>query len=329
VESPQRPATPPGKEFSSRTRLYRVAIVGAGRVGSALARTMTVSGWDIDFVMGSSPDSSAARSLAAEIGCAVARSSHEIVSGSDLVLLCVPDAALESVVADLAYAYSQLPPVPQANPRFVGHTAGSLGTSVLDSLASAGWATFALHPVVSIADRMSGPQILKDRYAGITASPKAREMALEIARSLDMHPFEIAEEIRPAYHLSCVIASNFMVTLAAMAARVARGAGLEDPTRFLVPLMRSTLDNLESRSPDEALTGPVARGDTPTVEAHLQVLESVDPQLSKTYATLAEATLKLADLDDHRREEMESLLSKWCERSGISGSVAESISGAI
>lgn len=313
MERPSHLADLGGQESSPKSRSTRVAVVGTGRIGSTFARSLVAGGWDVRLVMGSSPLSSSAQGLASEIGCAVARSAGEVIYGSDLVLLCVPDTALRGVVGELSAAAGAVPG-PDGRGKLVGHTTGSVGISVLEPLASSSWGTFALHPVVSIVDRGSGPEALRDRYAAITASVGASEAVFEMARALSMRPFAVAEEDRAAYHLACVVASNFLVTLAAAADRIASAAGVREAPRVLLSLMQSTLDNLEGRSPEEALTGPIARGDTSTVEAHLEVLESRDPRVFGPYIGLSEATLEIARLPEVRRAELEALLSRWKRR---------------
>lgn len=330
-ESVDRLSTPAdlgGNESVTREHAARVAIVGPGRVGSTLARSLAASGWSIRLVMGSSACSASAEALAEEIGCDVARSAQDVVDASDLVLVCVPDGALAGVVDSLADAISARPH-DTGEPRLVGHTAGSVGISILSPLASAGWGVFALHPVVSIADPQSGPEVLRDRYAAVTASEGASRVAFEIATSLSMRPFEVAEEARSTYHLACVVASNFLVTLAAAAERIASGADVRQALRVLLPLMQSTIDNLEKRRPREALTGPIARGDVSTVAAHLRALDFLEPALLSPYIGLAEATLEIAELPGELLAEMESLLSEWKDRSVKSGSVIGSATGAV
>ena len=100
------------------------------------------------------------------------------------------------------------------------------------------------------------------------------------------------------YHAAAVIASNYSVTLAATAARLLRriGASEDDSLRVLLPLMRSTLDNLERQGLPEALTGPIVRGDTGTVRRHLLELDAADGEAGMLYRCLALGTLPLAAL---------------------------------
>ncbi len=291
-------------------RRLPLAVIGPGRVGSVLSRSLLAAGWRVELVMGSSPRSLSADSLARELGCRAAGSVQQVNKESDVVLLCVPDAALESVVYALAEA-SKGRPGKSSGQRYVGHTAGSCGVGVLAPLSNLGWEAFALHPAVSIADRRAGPEVLEGRHAAVTASGAARQLALTLARSLGMRPFEVSEEERPAYHLACATASNYMVTLAAAAERVLQAAGVDVASDVLVSLMQSVLDNLRSSSPVYALTGPIARGDVPTVARHLQTLADRHPEFLELYSALARATVEIAGLPQSRRMEMYYLLDSY------------------
>jgi predicted short-subunit dehydrogenase-like oxidoreductase (DUF2520 family) len=116
-------------------------------------------------------------------------------------------------------------------------------------------------------------------------SGRARETGFELARLLGLTPFALAEEQRDAYHAGAAIASNYLVTLRRAAGSLLEAAGA--PPEALDPLMRRTIEN------DFELTGPIARGDWLTVEAHLAAIRRERPQLEPMYAALAEATKEL------------------------------------
>jgi predicted short-subunit dehydrogenase-like oxidoreductase (DUF2520 family) len=124
------------------------------------------------------------------------------------------------------------------------------------------------------------------------STPRALELAAELAGALGMHPVEISERDRAAYHAAASIASNFLVTLEAAAERLARTAGVERD--LLVPLVKATVENWASLGPLGALTGPVARGDDATVALQREALSERAPDLVPLFDALAEATRALA-----------------------------------
>ena len=185
-----------------------------------------------------------------------------------LVLICVPDDAIGEVAAGL-------PPGP-----WVGHVSGATPLAALAPHRR----RFSLHPLQTFT-HTRGPEQLDGAWAAVTAeSDEARSVALWLAETLGLHPFELDDEARPLYHAGAAIASNYLVTLHAVAADLFRAAGA--PPEALAPLMRRTIDN------DFELTGPIERGDGDTVEAHRRAIRAARPELEPLYDVLAEATAK-------------------------------------
>jgi predicted short-subunit dehydrogenase-like oxidoreductase (DUF2520 family) len=110
-----------------------------------------------------------------------------------------------------------------------------------------------------------------------------------------MRPFTLADEDRAAYHAAASIASNFLVTLEAAAERLAATAGVD--RELLVPLIRATVENWATLGAERALTGPVARGDTRTVERQRTAVAQRTPELLPLFDALVDATQALATPD--------------------------------
>jgi predicted short-subunit dehydrogenase-like oxidoreductase (DUF2520 family) len=143
---------------------------------------------------------------------------------------------------------------------------------------------FALHPLQTFVPAGGSGQ-LDGAYAAVTAdTDEARAVACELAETLGLHPFPLADEARPLYHAGAAIASNYLVTLHAVAAELFDAAGA--PPEALVPLMRRTIDN------GFELTGPISRGDWETVDAHRRAIRSARPELESVYDVLAEVTAR-------------------------------------
>jgi predicted short-subunit dehydrogenase-like oxidoreductase (DUF2520 family) len=216
-----------------------VHVVGAGRVGSALAARL------------------------AERGVRLLEESAE------LVLLCVPDRAIAEVAAGIA-------PGP-----WVAHVSGATPLAALAPHTR----RFGLHPLQTFT-RARGAEQLDGAYAAVTSeSEDARETGFELARLLGLTPFGLAEERRDAYHAGAAIASNYLVTLRRAAGTLLEAAGA--PSEALDPLMRRTIEN------GFELTGPIARGDWATVDAHLAAIRRERPELEPMYAALARVTEQL------------------------------------
>jgi predicted short-subunit dehydrogenase-like oxidoreductase (DUF2520 family) len=195
--------------------------------------------------------------------------------GYDAVLLCVPD----SEIAGAAARVSSGP--------LVGHCSGASGLELL-----APHEAFSLHPLMTIADDDGAARFAGAGAAIAGSTPRALELARGLALALRMRPFELAERDRAAYHAAASIASNFLVTLEAAAERLAVEAGAD--REVLVALVRATVDNWARLGPRQALTGPVARGDEPTVAAQRAAVAERAPDLLPMFDALVDATRVLA-----------------------------------
>jgi predicted short-subunit dehydrogenase-like oxidoreductase (DUF2520 family) len=205
------------------------------------------------------------------VGSAVAARLEErgipLREDAELTLLCVPDTAIRDVAQGLSLGHG-----------WIGHVSGATPLSALDPHHR----RFSLHPLQTFT-RSRGPEQLDGAWAAVTATTnEARELGFELARTLGLQPFELADQARPLYHAGAAIASNYLVTLHRAASELLVAAGA--PPEALEPLMRRTIEN------GFELTGPIERGDWATVEAHREAIRSVRPDLEPLYDVLAEAT---------------------------------------
>jgi predicted short-subunit dehydrogenase-like oxidoreductase (DUF2520 family) len=218
------------------------AVVGRGRLGAALA---------------------AALGTAPPLG-----RGEPVPPAAQVVLLCVPDAAIAAAAAA----------VPVHAGRLVGHCSGATTLAPL-----APHEAFGLHPLMTVTERGA-------RFAGATAAvagstSRALRTARALAGDLGLRAVEVADEDRAAYHAAASVASNLLVALEGAAERLAATAGLDRAA--LVPLVRATVDNWAALGARDALTGPIARGDEATVAAHRAVIAERAPELAPAYDALA------------------------------------------
>jgi predicted short-subunit dehydrogenase-like oxidoreductase (DUF2520 family) len=217
-----------------------VNVIGRGRVGSAIAARLEERGVELRE------------------------------DGAELVLLCVPDAAIREVAQGLSPGHV----------RWVVHVSGATPLSALDPHER----RFSLHPLQTFT-RARGPEQLDGAWAAVTAeSDEALALGFELARLLRLEPFELADSDRPLYHAGAVVASNYLVALHEAAGGLLAAAGA--PPEALEPLMRRTIEN------GFELTGPIERGDWETVEAHREAIRRARPDLEELYDVLAEATVR-------------------------------------
>ena len=216
-------------------------------------------------VVGTGRAGSAIAARLAERGIAV-QAGRETTDDAELVLLAVPD----SVIAEVA---QRVPIGP-----WVAHVSGATPLAALEPHER----RLSVHPLQTLSLER-GPEQLDGAWAAITfETDDARRVAEWLASTLGLRAFPLADADKPLYHAGAAIASNFLVTLYRAAARLLEESNV--PPEALVPLMQRTIEN------GFALTGPIARGDWSTVEAHLRALESRAPDLVPLYRALAEAT---------------------------------------
>lgn len=239
---------------AASTDVQPLAIVGAGRIGRALSACFTAAGLQVRGPLGRDSDGA---------GCPV-------------VLLCVPDGEIARAAAAVAPG------------SLVGHCSGASDLAVLGDREG-----FSLHPLMTVPAPGSEAVDFEGAAAAVAgSSPRALRVARALADHLRMEAVEIAPEDRAAYHAAASIASNFLVTLEAAAERLAATAGVE--RRMLVPLVRATVENWAQLGGREALTGPVVRGDSETVERQRAAVRERIPELADLFDALVAGTRALA-----------------------------------
>ncbi|MCL2780301.1 MAG: DUF2520 domain-containing protein [Actinomycetia bacterium] len=269
----------------ARGSRLRVGIVGAGRVGSVLGAAFARAGHEVIAVSAVSPESlRRARRWLPDVPI---RSPDEVVAAAKLVLLAVPDDALAGLVAALAATNSW-----RAG-QLVAHTSGAHGVAVLSPATARGGSGLALHPVMTFTGRPEDLDRVAGAAFGVTAWPESRAVAEALVLELGGEPIWVPETARPLYHAALAMGANHLVTLVNDALDVLRAAGVERPDQLLAPLLSAALDNA-LRLGDDALTGPVARGDAATVAQHVATLSGAAPEVVAPYAALARRTAQRA-----------------------------------
>jgi predicted short-subunit dehydrogenase-like oxidoreductase (DUF2520 family) len=252
----------PGPTTGTRSGLDRtglhfvtsVRIIGPGRAGSALARALAGAGWDVAPLLGRHDEL------------------RDAASGTDLLVLAVPDGAIGEVA-------SAVEPVPST---VVAHLAGSVGLDVLAPHPRRA----AVHPLVPLPGDAA---LAATRLQGATFAVAGDFLGTSLVASLGGTAIEVADHHRVRYHAAACIASNHLVALLGQVERIAAEAGV--PLDAYLDLVRATVDNVAELGPAAALTGPVARGDEATVARHLAALPE---QERAAYEAMADQARRLA-----------------------------------
>lgn len=271
-----------------------VTIVGSGRLGTALGRALALSGYQIQAVV--SRRAAQARRAAAFVGPstqALAANQLSLLPPSKIIVIATPD----DEIAGTAERLAGLLKIP-ARGRAVLHTSGALSSyEVLSSLAGAGFHVGSLHPLVSVSDARTGSASLQGAFYCVEGDATATRVARAMVRELNGQSFHIHSNSKPLYHAAAVMASGHVVALFQLAMEMLAQCGLSPRSarRVLLPLLESTVKNLITTEPAQALTGTFARGDLVTVKRHLQALKSNGlADALAAYELLGRRALKLA-----------------------------------
>ncbi len=271
-----------------------LGVIGAGRVGAVLTAALHQAGHPIAAVAGES-DASRTRIETLLPGARIDKPTS-VAKSADILLLTVPDDALDNVVRMLVASGAI------HRGQYVVHTSGRHGTDVLRPAIDIGAHGIALHPAMTF----TGTDVDLDRLPGctygVTCAATEQQFVLELVGALGGRIAWIDEDSRALYHASLAHGANHLVTLVSQAMEVLRGAGSTDPAATLRPLLTAALDNALDYG-DAALTGPIVRGDVETVRAHVTSLAASGQPRStlESYVAMARATADHA-LADGRLE---------------------------
>ncbi len=288
----------------TRKAEFTIGIIGAGKVGGTLARLWYARGYTISAIYSRSPERAA--SLAAIVAARAVSRVEDVPSHADLTVIAVPDDVVEQVADGMADA--------DWRGRGAVHTCGSKDAGALAELEKRGAMTGGLHPAFPFADVETAIMGLLGAAFAVEAAPQTPLSAwlVDLVAALDGKLISIPPGGKALYHAALVIASNYTVTLYAVAESLLRQLGADHPTAeaALNPLVGGTVDNLAVHGVPAALTGPLTRLDTATIGSHLRALAAVDTSLVEMYRGLARLSYPMLKLRGLTPEPIESLFSQ-------------------
>jgi predicted short-subunit dehydrogenase-like oxidoreductase (DUF2520 family) len=264
-----------------------IAIVGAGRLGRVLGRSLHRVDWKIAGVVTRSPSSSrsAVRSIGA--GYALVGVSSRVLQ-ANIILIATPDDAIRRVAAKLARIGGD-----EWRGKVVLHTSGALDESVLSPLARRGASTGSIHPLQTFSGRSSPP--LDGVVFAVHGDQRAERVARRVARAVGGIPVTLRRDVKAIYHAAGTFASPSLLVIIEAAMHLLMDAGFSRrrAKMALLPLVRQTLANFERFGAKDSWTGPVARGDFATVARHAAALSSKPAEIQQAYAALARLSARL------------------------------------
>lgn len=225
------------------------------------------------------------------------------ISAVDVIFLAVPDEAIHGVAGDL-----QASKHVEAH-HAVLHLSGVLDRNALAALDPTGASLGSFHPVRSLHDPLSAPEQLKGSVALVEGDERAVRSAVELARSLGLHPLRVPPEQKAIYQAAEVLLSSFVVVLAGEAERLVRstGASPRETWQALSPVLAGTMETLRTRGTAQSLGGPILRGERWAVERHLEVLPAESKEL---YRALTRRAIEIADVSAEVRQSLMAVLAE-------------------
>jgi predicted short-subunit dehydrogenase-like oxidoreductase (DUF2520 family) len=249
-----------------------VAVIGAGRLGTALARALGACGYDVRALV--SRSAAHARRAAASAGVkslALGVNQFEKMPEVALVFITTPDDAIEATAERLAA-------LPHPSACVVLHASGALSSELLAPLRKRGASVGSMHPLAAVSDAAeAGAESLRGAFYCVEGDRAAVRTARRVVRDLGGESFTVESRDKPLYHAAAVLTAGHVVALFDVALDTLRRCGLKErrAREVLLPLLRSAVENLSTQQPSRALTGSLARTDVETVRKHLRALRGL------------------------------------------------------
>jgi predicted short-subunit dehydrogenase-like oxidoreductase (DUF2520 family) len=283
--------------------MRKLGFIGAGTVGTALVVGLSRKGYPIVAV--SSRSRASAEGLARLVtGCHVFDSNQGVADSAELVFVTTPDDAIASVVSQVKWHAGQS----------VVHCSGADSTDILQPAQKLGAQVGVFHPLQTFASARQAIENIPGSTFALEAEEPLLNTLKDMATALDGQWVELKAGDKVLYHAAAVIACNYTVTLVKLATDLWQTFNVptQKATKALLPLLRGTLNNIETVGIPQCLTGPIARGDVGTIRKHLDALNQTAPGLLSTYRELGLQTIPIAvakgRINQNQAQELQAIL---------------------
>lgn len=252
-----------------------LSFIGAGKVGTAVGMYFSSHAKVLYYL---SHTEASAKRAAEYVGCLYTDNLEQLILASDIIFITTGDNAIE----DVARRISTLD-VALESKVFI-HMSGALTTKILDALKVKGARVCSLHPLQTFSSVEQGFKDLEQAYFALEGD----ELITELIKEKGNEYFVLTQDQKTKYHLSACVFSNYLVTLLDYGSKLLGDIGInqDDGLQAMKPLIEATLKNIYNKGTQEALTGPIQRGDTRTLNAHMDALEGLDLDVYKLLGTL-------------------------------------------
>lgn len=273
-------------------------LIGNGKVGKSFTQLLTKNGISVNLL---------GRDYL---------SKTDIIKDSDIIIISVNDEAIEHVCESIA---SSLKPN-----TIVNHCSGAIESNVLISAQEKGCHIASTHPLNTFPTLEAALNTFANNqhqtYLMAEGDDQALKILLPLFEKLGFQTLSIKTSNKAAYHAATVFACNYLTTLMDLSLQSAQMAGIDKATfwQAVQPLLNATLNNIsnniEQNDIASALSGPIARGDSITLEKHLKAFDANNQNIQKAYSQLASHTIRLAikrgELEESQIQKMQETLNQ-------------------
>lgn len=230
--------------------------------------------------------------LSNRIGVSYKNNLTETVKNSDVIFITVPDSCIQNTAHEIAEKMNSQ----DIAERVFFHCSGALTSDVLLPIANKGGITASFHPIQTFADIDNGWKGLYNIYFGFEGNCCALKYAKEISDAFDANILSIKKENKPLYHAAACIMSNYMAALFHIAEKLLGDAGIDsnEGVKAFKPLIDKTIENIYIHGSQNALTGPISRGDYNVVANHVNAIKDNPSYVSDVYKSLGKAAVDIA-----------------------------------
>ncbi|MCL6472967.1 MAG: DUF2520 domain-containing protein [Firmicutes bacterium] len=268
---------------------FKITIIGAGKVGVAVGYLLSKKGHKVVTAVART-DTSLKKAAPFLAGTILTKNAAYATEDVDIILITTKDAQIKPVCDSLVQEGAILPH------HTVIHMSGAGSLDLLAKAKSAGARIASIHPIQSFASIELAIEKIPGSYFGVTAEGLAEEITKSLVDDLGGKAVAVMDMNKTLYHTAASIASNYLVTLFNLAQRLFEMSGIRerDALKAMLPLIKGTISNIEEVGTVDALTGPIARGDTKTVKQHLEALKNLDSDIIDIYKSLGRLTVDIA-----------------------------------
>lgn len=266
----------------------RIGFIGAGKVGTAFGIYLKRKGFQIaGYYNRTQP--SGLRS-AAMTDSKFYPDMTQLLGESDIVFITVTDDQIEAVCNQLCQTSTL------RVGQIIAHMSGALPSTILSPAKAHGCSICSLHPLLAFADIEKAAADLSKAYFCFEGDEDKLNILKEILHTCGNPYFTLKAEQKSLYHAAACMLSNYLVTLVHNGIKLMESIHIDEATALqaMLPLMNCTIENITKLSSENALTGPISRGDTNTVAKQFEAIRTLAPELLGFYLDISEETLKLA-----------------------------------